>query len=80
MKTTESNKLKACVSCGNRIAKSATKCPHCGKTYTSKPLVVLLILLGLLALLVFVWVPYRAMNAEMDKAAEKFKALQPGAR
>lgn len=80
MKTTESNKLKACVSCGNRIAKSATKCPHCSKAYTSKPLVVLLILLGLLALLVFVWVPYRAMNAEMDKAAEKLRSLNPPAR
>jgi hypothetical protein len=80
MNTTESNKLKACVSCGNRIAKSATKCPHCGKAYTSKPLVFFLIFLGLLALLVFVWVPYRAMNADIDKAAEKRKAMKPVAR
>jgi hypothetical protein len=65
--------MKSCVSCANRIAKSATRCPYCGKSYTSWPLVALLILLGLIALVVFVWVPYRAMSAEIDQAAERIE-------
>jgi predicted amidophosphoribosyltransferase len=27
--------LKACGACGREIAKSASKCPHCGKAYTN---------------------------------------------
>ena len=41
-------KLMACAACGQQIAKSATTCPHCGKSKTS------LARIGLILLVVFI--------------------------
>lgn len=42
--------LKPCPACGSEIAKSATTCPHCGKTMTSVERIILLALAAVLIL------------------------------
>lgn len=67
--------LTECDTCGNLLAKSATQCPHCGARYTSKPLVALLVLLGIIGLLL-VAVKYHAESAAIDRAADQLRRLQ----
>lgn len=48
MKTMKT-KLTPCKSCGQAIAKNATKCPHCGKHFTSWAGIIFAVLVALVA-------------------------------
>ncbi|MEO5915611.1 MAG: hypothetical protein ABIS50_15360 [Luteolibacter sp.] len=69
------SKLKACTACGGQIAKSATTCPHCGKSSTSVARIGLVIILTLLV----VWVAsryftsYQSDNAELDRMEQQIR-------
>lgn len=58
-------KLKPCPTCSKEIAKSATTCPHCGKTFSSAARLGLIILLaGVVGWLCFGGWIMRSLQAE----------------
>jgi sensor domain CHASE-containing protein len=72
--------LIPCKSCGQSIARSAAKCPHCGKAFTS---VARLILLGVLTILLVLFfgggrfiLDLMNKNEEMDAAQEQLESLR----
>ena len=67
--------LKACPACGREIAKSATTCPHCGKTMTSAARIGLILILALLLVFFLGGASYctviSSMNRQLDEAEER---------
>ena len=71
-------KLKPCGTCGVQIAKSATKCPHCGKNFSSPAMMILLVIV-VGGVLWFAWGQHyfgglNEMNRQMDEAEAKLRA------
>ena len=71
------SKLKPCLTCAKEIAKSATKCPHCGRSFSSAARLGLIVLVaGLVGWLVLGgWIRSSLEAArEADEAALEIQA------
>jgi hypothetical protein len=70
-------KLTPCKSCGQSIAKNATKCPHCGKHFTSWAGIIFAVLVALVAAWLLVGRTLM-QSGHGDDAADKVEEMRRG--